>query len=230
MLKKIVQVISQLIFPEICFSCGKILVKGEELICLECTYHLPKTNYYQEIENPVHQIFWGRIEIKKATALYFFEKGGLLQKLIHQLKYEGKKEIGYALGKNMGIHLKKADFTSDIDLIIPIPIHDKRRHERGYNQSEWIGKGLCEISGIEIDTTSVIRIKETKTQTKKTRDERWENVQSIFKVTDPKKLNNKHILIIDDILTTGATIEACAAEIKSQTQALISIATIGLSK
>ncbi|NOZ47929.1 MAG: ComF family protein [Chlorobi bacterium] len=218
-----------LFFPVVCQSCGSPLVKQENFICTECLYLLPKTNFHLIDNNPVSQVFWGRVNIEYASSCYFFNKGGLLQKLIHKLKYKGMKEIGYELGKQFGTELSNVEWAKNIDIVIPVPIHPKRKKQRGYNQSDWIAKGIVEILPAHVDYHNLYRAVETQTQTKKTRFERWENVENIFKIKSPQLFEGKHILIVDDILTTGATLEACANELLKLKNIKVSIATLGFT-
>ncbi|MCK4661965.1 MAG: ComF family protein [Bacteroidales bacterium] len=219
-----------LIYPETCAACGNVLFNQEKLICTKCLYELPKTNFHLEKDNPVNQIFWGRAEIENATAYYYFLKASIFQKLIHKLKYKGLKEIGYELGKLLGAELFSAELYKNIDLIIPVPLHPKRQKKRGYNQSDWIAMGISDQMNIPIDTKSLYRAVATETQTRKTKLERWENVESIFKVRNEEAVKNKHILLIDDVLTTGSTIEACAVTLLKVENVKVSVATIAITK
>jgi ComF family protein len=218
-----------LFFPFTCDACNDRLLNNESLICARCLYNLPKTNYHLEKNNPVAQIFWGRVEIENATALYFYNKGSKFQKLIHKLKYNGKKEIGFELGKYFASILISSEFYKKFDIIIPVPLHPKREKKRGYNQSYWFALGLNEIYKAEVNSSILYRAVETETQTKKTRFERWKNVDSIFQTRDRLSLQNKHILLVDDVLTTGATLEACAAKLKETENTRVSIATLAVA-
>jgi len=178
-------------------------------------------------DNPVSKVFWGRVNIENATASYLFIKEGILQKLIHQLKYKGAKEIGFELGRHFGSELIDSESYKNIDLIIPVPLHVKREKKRGYNQSEWIARGMVEFLEAKLELNNLVRAIETETQTKKTRFERWENVESIFNVNYPEKLENKHVLLVDDVITTGSTLEACANALLKIKGVKVSIATLG---
>jgi ComF family protein len=218
-----------LIFPEVCASCGNSLYKNEETICTWCVYHLPKTNFHLYNDNPIAKIFWGRINIHSAGAFYGFNKGGKVQHLIHQLKYKGRKEIGYTLGKLYGPDLKKAESFSTVNTVIPVPLHPKKIKKRGYNQSEAFASGLADSMAAEPDFSTLYRAKESESQTRKTRFNRWENVETIFRLSDAEKLSGKHILLVDDVVTTGATLEACAQTLGQIPDVKISIATIAYS-
>src|ERR1051326_1593739 len=194
-----------LIFPKVCYACGKNLFKSEDCICLHCLYHLPKTNFHLYPDNPVIKLFWGRTNIYSASALYSFSKGSKVQHLIHQLKYRGKKEIGISLGKYYGKELKMAPLFSSANVVLPVPLHIYKLKKRGYNQSETFAQGIAESLGAEAFNAILTRVSASTTQTKKSRFERWKNVEEIFKVTSPEKLEGKHILLVDDVVTTGST-------------------------
>ncbi|MBE3085121.1 MAG: ComF family protein, partial [Bacteroidetes bacterium] len=199
-----------LLFPRLCYACGNHLLRNENLICTECYVVIPRTNYHIEKENPVAQLFWGRCLIEKAAAFSFYNKGSRIRNLIHNLKYKGIKEVGYELGRIYGLSLKSSGFTSDIDQIIPVPLHLSKKRIRGFNQSDIISMGIADVTGLPVDTVSLARITASATQTKRSRYDRWTNVEGIFHVTDPEIIRGKHILLVDDVITTGSTIESCA--------------------
>jgi ComF family protein len=215
-----------LIFPRVCESCGNTLLKHERCICAFCLHHLPRTDFHLHADNPLSRIFWGRVNIQSATALYYFHKGNHVQHLVHGLKYKGKQDIGVFLGTIYGEELKKTKLFGDISLIVPVPLHPKKKRKRGYNQSELFARGLSKTMKVEIDTTTLIRTIATQTQTRKSRFKRWENVKEVFVLTDEKRYQNKHILLVDDVVTTGATLEACANIILKSPGTRVSIATI----
>lgn len=217
-----------LLFPSICEACGASLYKNETIICTRCLFHLPKTNFHTYAENPVEALFWGRIEIQLATAFFFFAKESRLQNLIHKLKYEGKKEIGYELGMYLGGILKNSDFDL-VDLVVPIPLHYKKEKKRGYNQSEYIASGISRTMNKHMMPKVVERPFPSLSQTRKSRYERWKNVEKVFMVKDPVALEGKHVLLVDDVLTTGATIEACAAKILEVPGTRVSVAVLGVA-
>ncbi len=218
-----------LFYPDNCLACGNNLFKSERILCTSCLFHLPKTNYHFEKDNPISKIFWGRTEIEIASAFYFFVKASKLQHLIHQLKYKGKKEIGVFIGEIYGEELVKSEFYKNIDLIIPVPLHPKKEKLRGYNQSEVFARGLSASMNIPVDTLTLIRTYASETQTKKTRFKRWENVKEIFEIRDAEKIENKHILLVDDVITTGATLESCANMLNKISGVKISIAGIAIA-
>lgn len=220
---------TNLFFPNICEACGKNLLNNEKTICTECLYHLPKTNFHQESENPVSRLFWGKVYIENATAYYFFHKGSSFQDLIHKLKYNGKQEIGYILGLHLGTDLYESELYKTIDLVIPVPLHPKREKKRGYNQSDSISKGIAEGMKINTNLKSLYRNIETETQTKKSKEERWKNVENIFCIKHPEKLQGKHILLVDDVITTGSTLEACANALLALKNTKVSIACLAVA-
>ncbi len=205
---KILNHLINLFYPRVCPACGNLLMKGEETVCLSCRYLLPKTHYENNPENPLAQTFWGQVDFHAVTAEYFFSKTGKVQHLLHQLKYQGNKDAGYFLGQQLGESIKNAELFQGIDALVPIPLHPKKEHLRGYNQSYVIAQGVEEKTGIPIFKNVLSRKVFTSTQTKKSREERWENVKDIFEIINKDKLKDKHILLIDDVLTTGATLMA----------------------
>lgn len=199
-----------LVFPEICNACGKSLYKHENMLCNVCKVKLPYTNFHLEEDNPIEKVFWGRIPIEKAGAYLYFHKGNRVQQLMHRFKYKGKKEIGEYIGNLYGNELLKNNYLSDADLIIPVPLHPEKHKKRGYNQSEYFAKGLSNSLQIPFNKDILIRAIASSTQTKKNRFERWQNVSTIFKIENLENITNKHVILVDDVITTGATVEACA--------------------
>jgi len=215
-----------LLFPKICAACGNSLWKQEETVCLSCEFHLPRTNFHLALGNPVSQLFWGRVNLESAAAFLYFNKGNKVQRLIHQLKYKGRKDIGIYLGRQYGQHLKFSPFFQTVQLIVPVPLHPKKLLQRGYNQSEQFAIGLGETMRIPVDPYAICRKKETETQTKKSRFRRWQNVAEVFDVTNPATMEMKHVLLVDDVITTGATLESCIHALSSIPGIRISVATI----
>lgn len=217
-------------FPRCCVVCGRPLAKGEECICTFCNINLPRTNYHLQKDNPVEQLFWGKVALEKATSFFFYRKGSDFRQILHQLKYGGKKEIGAIMGRCMASELLASDFFEGIDVVIPVPLHKKKQKIRGYNQSEWIARGITAVTTIPIDTDTVSRHKNTETQTRKSAYERWENVNGIFALNQPESLAGKHILLIDDVLTTGATTVACACRLMEIDGVRISVLTLAMAE
>lgn len=218
-----------LLFPRLCYGCGNHLLRNENLICTECYIVIPRTNYHLKTDNPVAQLFWGRCLIEKAAAFSFYTRDSRIRKLIHQLKYKGIREIGFELGRIYGFSLKKSGFLEGIDLIIPVPLHPSKQRKRGFNQSEVICNGISDATGLKTDTGLLIRRSMTKTQTKKSRYDRWTNVEGIFQVNGPELLKDKHILVVDDVITTGSTIEACVNELFNIENVRVSVAALAFS-
>jgi ComF family protein len=219
-----------LFFPNVCQSCGKVLYHSENCICTSCRYFLPQTQFHLDKENAVAKLFWGRVDINSAAAYYNFNKGGSVQRLIHQLKYKGKREIGVTIGKFYGTDLKQSNLFKDVNVVMPVPLHKSKERKRGYNQSEMFAAGIAQAMNIELSTNNLVRIAATETQTKKSRYDRWKNVETVFAITDNLKLENKHILLVDDVITTGATIEACAQKLLEIGNVKLSVATIAYTQ
>ena len=217
-----------LFWPDICACCSTGLTNGEEYVCSHCMYELPTTNFHREADNPVSQIFWGRAMVEHATSGYFFRKGNRVQKLVHQIKYRGQKEMGTVLGREMGKLLRNSDFDR-IDVVVPVPLHPKKFRKRGYNQSEWIARGIAEGMNKPVDIQTLVRRFFTETQTRKKRFDRWENVDTGFALTNPDNFAGRHILLIDDVITTGATLEACINAALSAPESKVSVATLAFA-
>lgn len=203
-----------LFYPRLCYTCNKALITDEECICSFCSFQLPRTDLHKERENNLTRIFWGRVDIETATALFYFQKGGKVQKLMHQLKYKGKKDVGNYLGRMLGSRIKENPLWDPIDIIVPVPMHPKKQHKRGYNQSEIIAEGVSQVLQKPLVVHKLIKAEKTDTQTRKTRFRRWENVETVFQVRDPEVFRSKNILLIDDVITTGSTLESCAQKLK----------------
>jgi ComF family protein len=219
-----------LLYPRVCAACGNSLFKHEEVICTFCLYHLPKTNYHLMEDNPLDKVFWGRVQLENTAALYNFHKKSKVQHLIHQLKYKGRMDVGIHLGKLLGADLAKAEAFKGVTKIVPVPLHPEKFRKRGYNQSEQIAIGLAKAMSIEMDAASFIRTVDTSTQTRKSRFARWENVKEIFKVTSREKLANNHILLVDDVITTGATLESAGHILLNIEGVKLSVACIGYAR
>lgn len=222
--------IYELFYPELCLCCNKALTINEPTICINCRHDLPLTNFTNEATNLVEKSFYGRIQIESATALFYFFKKGKIQHLIHALKYKNQQQVGTLLGNWLGSELVKSNRFSTVDCVIPVPLHKNKLKTRGYNQVTYFGESLANNLQIPFNETVLERISFTKTQTKKVRFERWNNVQELFFVEDEKALENKHILLIDDIITTGATLEACCKAFEKTKNIKISIACMAYTK
>jgi ComF family protein len=224
--ENIIRSFSQLFFPHTCAGCGTDLVGKNQLICLQCMNQLPYTDFAGHRDNTVEKIFYGRVAIENAMSLLYFSKDSLLQDLLHQFKYKGKKEIGLFFGRMMGAAMMESGNYSEVDAIVPLPLFASREKKRGYNQAAILCYGIAEIMHIPVLTDAVHRISATETQTHKTRIERWQNISGKFALSRPEMLQNKHVLLVDDVLTTGATLEACAATMANSGNIKISIATL----
>lgn len=215
-----------LLFPRTCAACGNLLLEGEDIVCTTCRFLLPKTGYEQNPDNPLAQMFYGQMPFNAVTAEFFFSKTGKVQHLIHGLKYHHCRENGIFLGQEIGKSLLKAPIFQGIDYIVPIPLHPKKEKIRGYNQSHVIAEGISEIMNIPIAEKCLVRSIFTDTQTKKSREERWQNVKDIFNVENPEILENKHVLLVDDVLTTGATLMSAGKALFQVKGIKISVATV----
>lgn len=176
---------------------------------MQCWLRLPRTHFHLDAGNPVCQVFWGRARLVFATAFFFYVRGNRVQRLIHSLKYKGNKDLGVYLGEQYGQLLREVPLLADVHAIIPVPLHPKKMRKRGFNQSEVIADGLGKSLQIPVNTGLLIRNKATDTQTRKTRYHRWENVEHIFSVVQEGSMEGKHLLLVDDVITTGSTVEAC---------------------
>ncbi len=217
-----------LFYPHNCVGCGSDVIDKDNFLCLECINDLPHTNFAMHANNPVEKKFWGRIPVTSAMSEFYFSKSSIIQNLIHEFKYRGNKKVGHYLGRLIGNSLLNSN-RFNIDAIIPIPLFDKKEKQRGYNQAAILCDGISEIMNIPQIKKNVTRIVHTETQTKKHRTERWKNVEKSFFVTQPQHLEGKHILLVDDVITTGSTIEACALEILKVKNVHLSIATLAMA-
>lgn len=220
---KYIESLVTLVYPKLCLVCGSTLYGNEDIICTHCRHSLPLTNFHLSAGNPVEQLFWGRLPVERATALLYFDKGSNYNRLVHQLKYNGRKDAGLFLGKLLGSALNESTLCS-IDCIIPIPLHPVKLRRRGFNQSQVIAQGIAEVLGIEIHADMLNRKIFTSSQTRRKRYDRWKNVEGIFGCNYPEKIRNKHILLVDDVITTGATMEAAGSAICETENIRISIA------
>lgn len=206
------------------------MVAHEKVICTDCQYNLPQTNFHLVNDNIVARQFWGKINLEGAYSLYYFTKGGKVQNLMHHFKYKDMPQIGNALGKIAGLQLATNATFAAVDYIVPVPLHKSRLKERGYNQSACFAEGLAEKLKARVEEDNLIRVRATQTQTHRSRFERFENMQEVFAVKDKQKLKGKHVLLVDDIVTTGSTLEACALPLLEIEGLKLSIATIAYAE
>ena len=223
----VIKNILDLFFPITCVVCGEELLGEETGACIKCLYRLPVTNNFKVKGNTAEKFMAGRLLFDKIATYCVYSEGGILKPIIHSLKYYNNKEIGILLGRMFACDLLESDFLDTVDLIVPVPLHPKKLKNRGYNQSEIIAKGISDKTSIPISTGNLVRLINNPTQTKRTKTQRWDNVRGIFKVIEPMLFENKHILLVDDVITTGSTIEACGIALQRCNQLKISIATLG---
>jgi ComF family protein len=215
-------------FPHNCIGCGSDVIENESLLCLNCLNDLPHTNFALHANNPVEKKFWGRLALTSGMSQFYFSQDSIIQNMIHELKYRGNKKAGHYFGNMIGKSLLNSN-RFHVDVIVPLPLFERKEKARGYNQSEMICNGIAEIINKPLIKNNVIRQVFTETQTKKHRLERWKNVENIFFVARPSELEGKHILLVDDIITTGSTIEACGSEILKVKDAKLSIASFAIA-
>jgi ComF family protein len=217
---------THIFFPHVCEGCGSDILDTSSFLCVKCFYQLPETGFINTANNKVEKIFYGRLIVEEAASAYYFTKGSLMQRLLIQLKYRNNKELAFYLGTLIGNQILQTTRFKTIDLIIPVPLNKERQKKRGYNQSAEIAKGIASIISIPVFENALARNIFTETQTHKNRINRWQTMQHIFSTIKPDDLINKHILLIDDVLTTGATIEGCGNEILSVPGTKLSIITL----
>ena len=206
---KIINDITSFLLPRFCVMCNSRLVGNEKHICIDCLRQLQRTHSHLVDGNPIEKIFWYHTPIEKAVSWFFYE-GENTRHILYELKYHNKPNIGKYLASIMAEEIKSTDYFDGIDIIVPVPLHWKRRLKRGYNQSYYIAKGISEVTGIPVNTNIIKRTVNNPTQTHLTHSERQNNVNGIFKVRKPELIEGKHILLVDDVITTGATTIECA--------------------
>ena len=213
-------------FPRYCVVCGKRLLLGEEHLCLDCLCALPRIRSHNQENNEIAKLLWGKMPVERAYAFLYYSKGGDVRELLFQLKYYGNQKIGYFMGRCMAKELISTGFFGGIDGIIPVPLHDKKRKSRGYNQSELLAEGISSVVRIPLLKDVLRRKQYTETQTHKSNYERWNNVLDVFEGVSFERLSNKHVLLVDDVLTTGATLVACADALRGAEGIRISVLTL----
>ena len=228
MFSNYLQELLQIVYPTICAACNNQLPRSESILCISCQLALPYTNYWQIRQNKIEQKLWGRFEFNRAAALLFFEKQGGVQRMLHSLKYKGKSEIGVYLGEMLAQKLMEGHWPKP-DVITFVPLHWKKEKLRGYNQCLFIANGINNVWNVPVVPDVIQRVKASESQTRKNMFDRLENVQDIFELSKPDVVRNKSVLLIDDVLTTGATIEACAATLHQAGGVQLNIATIAFS-
>ncbi len=215
--------LSTLIYPHNCCGCGYHLSNINQVLCWRCIQQLPITGFEKQPGNLIEHVFAGRMPLQRASSFLFFKKGSLTQDLLHQLKYRGRQDLGLYLGKRIGQAIQEAGW--EMDCIVPLPLNRKKLAKRGFNQAEVLANGISETTGKPVEKVAVVRTKNNATQTNKNRVERWQNVSEVFDLHPGFALQDKHILLVDDVLTTGATLEACGRVLLQIPGAKLSIAT-----
>ncbi|HEY9186202.1 MAG TPA: phosphoribosyltransferase family protein [Salegentibacter sp.] len=218
-----------LFYPKVCNCCETELVAHEQIICTSCLHKLPLTNFHLDNENATKKVFSGRLSIENATSLLYFKKKGMVQQLIHNLKYRGNKEIGYFLGQWLGEELAKIPKYSQIDAVVPVPLHRKKLKSRGFNQVEGFGKEIANSLAAQYIDDVLVKRSASTTQTLKKRLSRWGSIAETFMIENPEKLENKHLLLVDDLITTGATMEACVSKLQKINGVKISLASMAIT-
>lgn len=218
------QSVVQLFYPHYCIGCGNDHLVTDHLLCSRCTFQLPETSFFEHSHNPVEKAFYGRIPVQAAASLYYFNKQSLVQELMFQLKYRGNRDAGIFLGRMMGYALQRSSRFNGIDLLLPLPLNAAKEFKRGYNQAEVICQGISEITGQPVLNHAITRNRFTESQTRQNRLARWQNMKGVFEVLQPEKLKGRHILLVDDVITTGATLEACGTALLALPGCRLSIA------
>ncbi|MDR1682298.1 MAG: ComF family protein [Candidatus Symbiothrix sp.] len=218
-----------LFYPQICITCSEALIGREVFFCADCLQNLPKTNYHLQADNAAYNQLAGKVPVQKAAAWLYYNKGGKAQQTIAEIKYRGNIAFGKWIGRSLAQDIQASGFFDEINCLIPIPLHPKKRWQRGFNQTEILAQGISEIIGIPIDCSHLYRGKANETQTKKSLYERWRNTQNLFQVRNPDDLKNQHILLIDDVLTTGSTLEACIRALLQCTGIRVSVLTVAIA-
>lgn len=220
---------TQLFFPHVCEGCGTDVLNHDGVLCAACHAQLPETDFIASAGNLVEKKFYGQLQVQASGAAFYFTKDSLLQQLIKQLKYHGNKEVGFYLGRQLGKYLSETNRFNEVDVIVPLPLNPRKEKKRGYNQAAVIANGINSIWPKPVYTNAVERSIFTETQTHKDRISRWQSMRDVFAVTDSNALVSKNILLIDDIITTGATLEACGEKILQVPGTKLFIATVAFT-
>ena len=224
-LKEIRDSVIQILFPHVCCGCGSDILSRETVLCMRCMEAMPETGFELHADNPVEKKFWGRIKVEHASAQYYFTRESLMQRLMHQFKYRGNRDLGFQLGVLMGASIKRSG-RFNVDALVPLPLFRRKEKKRGYNQALILCDGMAESLHVPVLKDVIIRSHHTDTQTKKGRIERWQNMESKFSLLQPEAVSHKHVLLVDDVITTGATLEACGAELLNAGNIKVSIAAL----
>ena len=222
-----IDILLDLAFPRLCLMCGKRLAPGERHVCAACLGSLARTNFHLLLDNPLEERFRGIVPVEHTAALFFYQKGNPSCDIIHRLKYGNRPGIGVYFGALLAREVAPSGFFQSVDLLIPVPLSRRRRRSRGYNQAERIACGVSQVTGIPVSEVHLIRLYDNPTQTRRNRQERLTNTEGLFEVEHPEQLQGKHILLIDDVLTTGATLRACAEALCARADVRISLLVLG---
>jgi ComF family protein len=226
LLKDVSDALLHLAYPHLCAGCGNDSLQADQWLCLRCQALLPHTGFERHHLNPVDRLFWGRLPLLEATAQFYFTKESMIQSLMHRIKYSGAQDLARHLGSIMGARLAGAARFESVDALVPLPLHRSREKARGFNQATLLCQGMESAWGRPVWEDAVQRNAATDTQTRKTRIERWQNMDGRFSAPDPARLQGKHLLLVDDVVTTGATLEACGRALLSIPGVQLSIATL----
>ncbi|HEY0274202.1 MAG TPA: ComF family protein [Chitinophaga sp.] len=221
--------LGQLFYPHHCDACGNELTPTEEVLCLRCLYKLPLTRYHLADENPVHRIFHGRADIRHALSAYYYEPGSPVQQLVHQFKYLGRKDIAGFLGRKMGLLLRESSWWREVQAIVPVPLFAGKLKQRGYNQAAVLAESIGEVLQVEVLPHALRRERPGISQTRKGRLDRWQQLQDIFVLHNASSLAQRHVLLVDDVITTGATTEACATALLRVPGIRVSIGSLAVA-
>ena len=219
----------KLFFPQCCLVCGKTLLEGEEYLCFHCLSNMPRTHLYLHKDNEMEKELWGKFPIERASAYLYYSKGGDVKKLLTDLKYRGNADLGCFLGRCMTREMLSSGFFQGVDGIIPVPLHPRKQKIRGYNQSIMLANGISSVTNIPVWNDLLVRTQYTQTQTRKGSYERWLNVKDMFECSSPDRLRGKHVLLVDDVFTTGATLVACADAFRQIPDLRFSVLTLALA-
>ncbi len=223
------QDVGDLFLPRRCAGCDEVLMEHEAALCGTCEEDLPRTRFHDDPGNPVERVLWGRVPVDAATAFLHFDKHGRVQRMLHRLKYKGDRAIGVELGRLLGRELHASGRFADTEVVLPVPLHPRKERERGYNQSAVLAEGLREALGIVDGGHRLVRVVHTTSQTRKGRLDRWLNVKEAFALHDPEGLKGRRVLLVDDVVTTGATLEGCIRALRTAPDVQVRIATVAFA-
>lgn len=227
--KEVQEAVLHLFFPHVCEGCGSDGLNDSDAVCIKCLASLPETNFHLYAANPVEKIFRGRLPLTSAFSLYYFTKGSIVQELMHAFKYRSNKELGYFLGQQLGLALKSSNRFSSVEALLPLPLFRDKEKRRGFNQATILCEGIASQLRLPIHEHLLRRTADTESQTFKGRMERWQNMEGRFELKEPAVLENRHVLLVDDVITTGATLEACGNCLLGVPGLQLSIATLCFS-